>query len=232
MSGYIEIRNDNNTIQVNDSFENLTLLKKFQISNWGKLGRSWNADITMPEYPSLLCVHNPSADNVGIFYVVASLKENRMSRNVYVETSSGRKPDFLEFFVFGKGNNAPTGSTGLHVYNNDGACIFDSNRKYLNVVQLIHPTKDINDGYDEAGTISLQTGMKHAVCVPAQANHFIADPGFMFRFYCLYLWLGAGTQSVWGKWEKVQSGGIDDDVDIDEYHGVMPIWLDINVTGY
>lgn len=232
MVKYIEVTNNQNVTQINDTFQNLTLLRKFKISDWKRFNNTWSADIITPEFPSLLFVHNPSNENVGMFYVVARFDSHKPVKRVYVETASGNKPDFLEFFVFGCGDNIPTGYCGVQVYNADNVCIFDSNKKYLNITQLIYPTNNVEGSYTENGPMTLDSAIKHAICVPAQASYVRIQGGLSIELYHLYLWIAPHTQSIWGEWKLTQYSSIGDTEDGDQHLGVTPMWIGANVTNY
>lgn len=229
MANYIEVQNDSGVVQINDSFNNLILLRKFTIADWQKINNTWNADIVIPEYPATLFIHNPRNELVELFFAIAAPDGGRLSRHIYVNTTSGNKPSDLEFFIFGIGIEQPSDSNGLQVYNEDGVCIFSSHRKYLNIVRTIKP---INGDYETQERVTLKAGIKHAVCMTVPTVHFVGNGGLSHRWDEVFMRLGPQTAYVEFKWGNLLRAPNDDDFDYDEYTGVSPIWLDANVTGY
>lgn len=136
MSNYIEIRNTNGIVTINDDYKNLSFVKK---QNGNEIINSYHfieidsrigvAAIAVSSPNVKICredqcrvrVKNGDGNLVGQVLEVASGIEEKNSINVY-------------YFDYA---NKADGTVGIIVYNSKGEVVYNSNLKYLKILDIV-----------------------------------------------------------------------------------------------
>lgn len=136
MSSYIEI-NNGGRITINDSYKNLLLLNKINSLSFTKENNTYTdniyyADITEDDDKILLV--SCSSSNYG-FNIVRASSNIHLRVNCINGASISDINNYLTSYVFGYSDTS--NNSGLSVYNSSGQVIFNSNNKYLRIIDCI-----------------------------------------------------------------------------------------------
>lgn len=173
MSNYIEVKNDNSNVIINDNFKNITLTNKVIINEQGSgtandtykfcsNGHAGVSDSTgHADYPKWYYVLVPIRENV-ISFVSCSEPTVLVHMNdifTYENRFSAKRIEFflptgktindllgkVTIYEFSYSSSLSSGPCGVQIFNASNEKIFDTNYKYLNIIKSIS-NPDIIDG--------------------------------------------------------------------------------------
>lgn len=192
MSNYMEIKNDNGSVIINDTFENISLTKKTVIDQQGsgtnndtyKFCSNGYSNITVStgdsNYPNWYYVLVPTQENIITF--VSCLEPTVLVHMndiyTYEKKLSAKR---IEFFIpkdktinnllgkviiyeFSYTTNTKSGSCGIQIFNASNKKIYDTNYKYLNIVNSISSFSNIDGTAFDVDNVAIHYGsMRHSV---------------------------------------------------------------------
>lgn len=153
MTQFIDIRNNNNNIIVNDNFINYVYTGQRQLS-WENdyRGNGQHTIIKLRSYTELLAFYNRGDTPVQMY--TTRLAVNGPMRRYYgimgKQNTKVNANDILCFSFDIPGTSLPS-REGLQVLNSDGRIIFDSQQKYMKIKKIIHQIY-----LDDEGNLALE----------------------------------------------------------------------------
>lgn len=147
MARYFEVRNDNNIVQLNDTFKPLFLVRKGVLTTGDATVRKGatkthvSAEIELYENEYNVAIRNPSESKEIRYFsaVVNDTKNNRRYVTLELEGEDKSIVDGLEFYVYGLGEIRPMmpGDIGLEVRNENGEVIYTSKTPIAKITHSI-----------------------------------------------------------------------------------------------
>lgn len=133
MANYIEIQNSNKRAIINDSYKNLSLNRV--ITN-DKGEADFVVSLTDNELPFFTCDNNNVSISSYRFkgYVKFFLRLNNFDMSS-TRTDSNDAYKSFKVYIFGTHTNVAT--YGLQIFNDSGESIFNSNNKYLDIIDYV-----------------------------------------------------------------------------------------------
>ena len=172
MSNYLEVVNDKSNIIINDSFENLTLLRKtvinkegdgakndtytFNSSGYAGINNSTgNSDypywyhVLVPANPNIITFVNCELPDVPIHICDICAYETKLNaKMITVFIPKNKTVEYIKgkltIYEFNYAGTETSQRLGLKLYGSDQKCLFDSNLKYLNIIKSMKYPDDIN----------------------------------------------------------------------------------------
>jgi len=145
MAAGIEVYNNNNILQITDKFRNLQFIEKITLSSFNSLD--------IQEIPN----------DLSSFYAFREITGTSSIAIIYVGSSIIRffaKPAtsaVVEVFRFGYSTTVSSGG-GFQVFNSNGEIVFDSNNKYMRVIDSRH-TNNLGSGIILSHDTSIKTAI-------------------------------------------------------------------------
>lgn len=141
----LKIYNDTNILQVDDTYINLQLKLKTQVTlvdntpaGWGGGSNVWRTSryvLDLSNYVDcVVAIKHASTSNTAI-----PLSGFRVGNSFYIDAYSKQPNILIDVFIFSfDGAQSFNSSYGLQVFNQDGKETFNSNKKYLRVVDAVN----------------------------------------------------------------------------------------------
>lgn len=152
-TSFFEVTNQNDRIQIDDTYQNLVFIRKFPLSDLFP-DNSYNQSVLYTPQENELCIAVDYDSAEGIVpYIEPCIDGYRITVAinllscgvVWSRSASGGEyiKDVVKniyVYTFGKDALTSVGTCGLEVRNSEGRIIFSSNKKYLKPLSLL--TKD------------------------------------------------------------------------------------------
>lgn len=158
MSKYFEVRNDNGTIQLDDTFKPMFLLRRgsFKVGDAVKRQEQISLKFVLSENEYNVAIRNRTETPIT-YYSTLVIDPKTKQRYVALEIISQdiNIVENLEYYVFGVGKIVPmkNGDVGLEVRNKDGEVIYNSKtpiaRVFKSEIGCAVPTYHGNPYYQE-----------------------------------------------------------------------------------
>lgn len=175
MSYGIQVFSKDRTLQVDEKYYNLYLLRKvsFVMVATGTSTSNYLSGAVTYSASSISNMIAFRCDTVGVQVLVF-----KGSNNDYYLTTSA--PCNLTIYEFGEIIDAPSNSSyGLKVWRVDGTISFDSTKLPLRVISSL--TYDIDQNGNSSGTqpidVSIPTGRIYATCIAQMTTNFVGIAG-------------------------------------------------------
>lgn len=171
LTKYIEAVNTNGSIVINDDFKNLHLLKETSISsaqsdadihplNLPNDRNKWHIGKVNGKYFAVLGYQLETEEELlGFYGNDFPVHAYKFGKSYFIHTDLSSYGDYgaainklsqLRFCQFGVNFSNSAHGQGVQVFNASGDCIFDSNKKYLNVIDS---HSDVLNTNEEGGQI-------------------------------------------------------------------------------
>ena len=195
MSNYIEIQNDHNKVVINDSFKNLSLLRSTGVHDnqfvLTDVSEYSYAKLQVPKITNTLYCFEPNSDVVSI----APLWEDatKITYGIgYQHNISDINP--VRIHIFNYNNNlVRQANCGLEIINAHGEILFNSDNKYLRILDCILSLKGArllgrNDPWPNFNSINRGYGKRIGI-IPLNGLYADSKDGDMWEvivqsFYC------------------------------------------------
>lgn len=136
MSNYIEIRNKNGIVTVNDDYKNLAFVKK---QNGNEIVNSYkNIEIDSRIGVAAIAVSSPNVKicRPDTCYVRKENGDGNLVGQVLKVASGVEEKNSINVYYFNYVNKAD-GTVGIIVYNQEGEVVYNSNLKYLKILDIV-----------------------------------------------------------------------------------------------
>lgn len=228
MATYFEVNNDNNTLQLNDSWENISFLRKQTVSDWKKInGDRWRCILSLIERPVFWFVYNNSNFPVDIIFF-SNKDKGKLSRKFdFILPNGTNTQPSIEFYLFGFKENQAASTKGLELYNSNGRRIYSSEEKYLKIIHTFLPGEVDNDYRWNA-----PTGKKIAVHATGLPTILKEDTGAGFSTFSQKgIALGPKNSYVGNSWNTEFGPDLKNESDIYEETLFKSMWTIADITG-
>lgn len=150
-TSFFEVTNQNDRIQIDDTYQNLVFIRKFPLSDLFP-DNSYNQTVLYTPQENELCIAVDYDSANGIVpYIEPCIDGYRITVAINFLSSCGivwsRSASGGEYikdavkniyvYTFGKDTSTSVGTCGLEVRNSEGKIIFSSNKKYLKPLSLL-----------------------------------------------------------------------------------------------
>lgn len=136
MSNYIEIRNSNNIVTISDNYKSLSFVRK---QNGNQIVNTYN-DIEIDSRIGVAAIAASSPDILiersDICYVRKANGDGNLVGQVLSIKSGAEKKGSINVYYFNYANKTD-GSVGVIAYNQKGEVVYNSNLKYLKVLDIV-----------------------------------------------------------------------------------------------
>lgn len=137
----LSVSNTSNSVQIDNTYRNLSLQQKTAYS----LSAGGETTITQTNSVCPMLFFRPTSGNVGVIYV--DLTGSTFSWRIRAGSASSGY-----VYVFDQPNANTTSTYGLQVYNDAGTQIFNSDNKYLRVVEQFNVPYSVVFGNPQGAT--------------------------------------------------------------------------------
>lgn len=149
-TSFFEVTNQNDRIQIDDTYQNLVFIRKFPLSDLFPNNSDDCSTLYVPQENELCIAVDCDSANGIVPYIEPCIDGYRITVatvwpgfcvNWSSSTSGGKyiKDAVKNIYVytFGKDTSTSVGTCGLEVRNSEGKIIFSSNKKYLKPLSLL-----------------------------------------------------------------------------------------------
>ena len=224
----LSVSNTAGSVQIDNTYKNMSLQQKIPYS----LGAGGETTITQYNSVNPMLFFRPTSGSVGVIYV--SLSGSTFTWQIRAGSASSG-----DIYIFDQPNAATTSSYGLKVFDSSGNDIFNSDNKYLRVVEQFNCNYSVVFGNPQGavgGSVTRTYPAGTYAVGMAQARLYYTFSGSNFTFYTDGVSLTSTSVTVsQGITRNVTAGtpaaGLHTGFEFLSGNGYVPA-ITINVEGY
>lgn len=164
MTAGLEVRNTHNSVQINERYKNLMLMRKIRLSDLPPTAHNYYQDrhirsLTLLDGEELIAVNAYVPELKGM-----RIYSNYPNERAYIfDTNKTASVENLTVYIYGYKHYPAAHGAGMQVFDAEGNIIFNSQKKYLKVLSFANDFQGMNQmesgflvptiyNYDATGT--------------------------------------------------------------------------------